>query len=63
MTEKRDSTLIGSFPADEEMVDMKACERGLIIVTNKASYLIPHETMPFLGVYPIRDWEPFRVRP
>jgi hypothetical protein len=52
---------IASFPEDEKVLGMRMVQGHLFILTNKAVYQIPAKTVPFLGVHPILNWEPFRV--
>ena len=70
-SEVLDGNYIGSFPDGEEVIGLRVsdgefiCEGArihkgdLVIGTNKATYRIPVKTLPFLGIHPIRNWEPF----
>lgn len=54
---------IGTFPEETVILGIADFLGDLIILTDKGTYRIPAKTVPFLGVYPIRNWEPFLVRP
>lgn len=54
---------VGEFPDGEDVVKMETPDGDLVVTTTKGIYRIPAATMGWLGPHPIRNWEPFRVKP